>query len=377
MFKFKDLKNDYENFSVPFVFIMVSGKDIDKDKKGFAVSNIRVETTSGFESNIAEFTIYNCYDRLKHQYLFNDVKKYITIGSPVSIAMGYGTQAREVFRGFISQVNFVFRTMEVPGIEVHCMDLKGIMMANCYAKQIKAGCYSEAVTKILEQGFYQKLKGQDNVFDDISVADTPDKQQGNKGTTDQTIEMVCESDYEFIVKAAKKFNYEFFQAGGKVLFRKAKSDTQTNIVLSPETGLLAFEIGYDVTGIVGKVEVRNTDPGKGKNVTATQKSKGKLSKGNKAKQLISNQTRVYIDPSAASKKDADYRAQYLMEDMSYRFGTLELDMIGLPEIVPGKFIEMDGLGTAASNKFYVQSVVHEMMANSFYRTHVSGRAATL
>ncbi|MDY4068406.1 MAG: hypothetical protein SOY45_00755, partial [Lachnospiraceae bacterium] len=46
---------------------------------------------------------------------------------------------------------------------------------------------------------------------------------GIPGTaTDKTIEMVCESDYEFVVKAAKKFNYEFFTNAGTVYFRPAK-----------------------------------------------------------------------------------------------------------------------------------------------------------
>ena len=46
---------------------------------------------------------------------------------------------------------------------------------------------------------------------------------GVPGTaTDKTVEMVAESDYEFVVKAAKKYNYEFFVSGGNVYFRKAK-----------------------------------------------------------------------------------------------------------------------------------------------------------
>ena len=380
MLDYEQIKGDYESFEKPVVMVQVGGKDIDADKNGFAISNIHVENTSGFEASVADFTVYNTFDPVGKVFKFDKVKKYVLIGSPVIISMGYGKKVREVFRGFISAVNFVYRRDEIPGIEVHAMDVKGIMMANCYVKQLKAASYSEAVNEILKQSFYQKLKGSDNVFEKIDVADTPDKKEGGGGqqeATDQTIEMVAESDYEFVVRAAKRFNYEFFQSSDTIIFRKAKSDTESLIELSPETGLISFEIGYDVTGLVGSVEVRNTDPGKAKLVKSAQKLKNKMSTGNKAKQLVTKQTKVYIDPTAASVKDAELRAQYLLEDMSYRFGTLEADILGLPEMIPGKFIEVKGLGNPVSNKFYVSSVTHFMEAESFYYTHISGKASTL
>ncbi|MCR5093433.1 MAG: hypothetical protein K6B72_05620 [Lachnospiraceae bacterium] len=379
MFEYEKLKEDYEGFQSPRVQVLVAGKNVATDKKQqFSISNIQIDLTCGFEASVAEFVIYNSYNELKREYMFKELKPYITIGSAVSISIGYGPNVREVFRGFISEVNFVFRRGEAPGVEVHAMDFKGIMMANNYAKQIKAECYSEAVKEILEQAFYQKLKGDTGVFNNITIADTPDKpkQGGKKETTDKTIEMVCESDYEFVVKAAKKYNYEFFQAGDTIHFRQAKCDTQTLMNVGPETGLMAFEIGYNMTGLAGKIEVRNTDPGKGQIVKYAIKNKGKLSQGSIAKQLVDKQTRVYIDPTASSQIEAENRARYLLEDMSYRLGTLEADFIGLPELTPGKFIEVTGFGTPVKNKFYIYSVHHSMEANKLFETHVTGKAST-
>ncbi|MBR5420221.1 MAG: phage late control D family protein [Lachnospiraceae bacterium] len=379
MFTYSELQDTYGNFVGPLVEIRVGGKDISKDKGEFSVSDIVVELTSGFEASVAEFKIFNTYDQYKHEFRFEDVKKYITLGSAVEILMGYESSIRPVFRGFISQVNFVYRLEEIPAVEVHCMDIKGIMMANSYAKQITAACYSEAVKQLLEQSFYQKLKGDNGVFNNVSIVDTPDKQEGgrNNEPTDQSIEMINESDYEFVVRAAKRFNFEFFQSCDTVIFCKAKSDTQDLIELGPETGMMAFEIGYDITGLTGQVEVRNVDPGKGKVFSSKKKLQSKMSEGSKAKQLVNNQKKIVIDPTAATQKDAEYRVDYLLEEMSYRFGTLEADLIGIPELMAGKFVQIKGLGKGASNRFYISSVRHSMMGDSFYQTHITGRAASL
>ena len=54
--------------------------------------------------------------------------------------------------------------------------------------------------------------------------------------------MVAESDYEFVVKAAKKHNFEFFTECGQVYFRKAKSDTSILMEIGPATGMHSFDV---------------------------------------------------------------------------------------------------------------------------------------
>lgn len=379
-FDYQTLKKKYDDFSHPIVHVQVNGKDFSKNKAGLQISDVEVEMTSGFEAAIATFWIYNCYNRVTCEFTFDDLKKYIYMGSCVVISMGYGTHVREIFRGFISRVNFVFREGEIPGVEITSMDVKGIMMAGNYAKQLKATSFSDAVKEILSKTAYVKLQSNE-VITNLDITDTPDKNAaqdtgGEEKASEKTIEMVCESDYEFVVKAAKKFNYEFFSIGGTVYFRKAKNNKELLFEAAPGNGLRGYEIGYDFTGIVEQVEVRGMDVGKSKMISATKKMSNKLSQGSKAKPLIKNSQKVYIDPTITSKEEADYRAGYLAEDISYRLGTLEAEFIGLPELTPGRFLKMKGLGTAASNTFYLVTVRH-IMDDRGYITKVIGKAASM
>ena len=275
---------------------------------------------------------------------------------------------------------------------ITAMDVKGIMMANNSSKRLKANYYSDAVKEIFEEKPYQDLQNRE-IITDLAISATPDKPGGDGAaggmpgggmpggaggeTADNRIEMVAESDYEFVVKVAKKFNYEFFTIGGNVAFRKAKSNTQELIEIIPSLVVKSFDVGYDITGVVGQVKVRSIDIGKGNKVEVTQKNNAKFSLGNKAKSLISNQSYVYTDSSVETQDDATQRASYIMEDMSYRFGTLNMTLSGMPEFVPGRFIRLKDFGAGISNKFYITDVIHEMGETDGFTTTIIGRAATL
>lgn len=406
-FKFDDLANTYDRFQHPRAVIEVNGKNLADERKGFPVSDIVVDLTSGFEASTAEFSIYDVFDKNSGSFLFEKVKKYILLGSGVEVFLGYGGSVRSVFVGAITRVNFLFEEEHPPCIRVTAMDVKGIMMSGSYARQLKAMYYSDAVREILEKTAYEKLKSR-QIIRDVVVTDTPDKQRSTTGgqglpgmsgsgggfspsagglaggvsgdgaaDTDRSIEMVAESDYEFVVKAAKKNNYEFYTECGVVYFRKAKSDTKTLISIGPGRGLRSLDIAYDITGLVEKVIARGTDAGKAKVITAKQKRSGKLSKGNKANALLKGSQKVFLDPSITSKEEAEERARSLTEEMSYRLGSLSCDTVGLPELHPGHFISMQGLGTAADNLFYLNRVRHVLDEEGTFVSELSGSASSI
>lgn len=376
---YSSLRSKYNEFDLPTVEIKVNGKTFGESKRSFGISDVDVELTAGFEASTASFSIYNAYDYDDAQFNFDAIKNYVLIGSLVEIYMGYTTTLQEVFRGVITRVHFLIENGESPCVQVTAMDVKAVMMSNRYHRALSAKSYSEAVKEVLGQGVYETLKN-DNIIVSLEISDTPDQSPLGAGAvgneeTDKMIEMVGESDYEFVVRTAKKFNYEFFVLGGRVYFRSAKCDNTSQLTVTSDVQIKRLSVEYDMTGLTESVEVRGLDVGKAKLLSKTKKNSNKLSQGSKAKSLISGSKFVYIDPSAYSAEDASYRADYLMEDMMYRYGTLELEMIGIPDILPGKFINIKNVGKVISNEFYVQSVRHYMNRDGEFTTKVVGKAA--
>ncbi len=383
VYKYEDLREQYNNFAHPQLQVFINEKDFSKNKKNLKISDVTVENTAGYEASVASFWIYNSYLQSESQFDFPAVKGYITIGLPVTIRMGYDTSIMEVFSGFISQVNFSYESGDIPGVKVTCMDVKGIMMATRYEKQLTATTYSESVHEIFESDLYQQMES-NGLIKKVEITDTPDKKTkdaslggSNEGASAKSMEMVAESDYEYVVKVAKRFNYEFFTSNGVVLFRPAKNNKEVLINIGPSTGLKAFDVEYDITGLVERVEVRTTDVGKGKVIAVSDKVNNKISYGNKAKALLKGTRKVYVDPTAADQEDCKNRLSYLLEDISYRFGTLTAELMGLPHFIPGRFIILDGLGKGADNTFYLTKVTHIMDSDNGYYTRIEGKAAKL
>lgn len=367
MLDYKKLKEEYNEFKSAAADIVVEGKSLGKLKSDIIAGEIQIELTSGFESSEAVVRLYNCRDEQTGEYRISELKPYIAIGSKISVSLGYIKKVKEVFRGFIAQVQFLNTQEDGFCVEIRAMDVKGIMMANSYVYRMKSGCYSDAVKEILDKPVYKSLKDRD-IIGKLKIEDTPDK---NKQAQ---LEMFKESDYDFIVRAAKKWGYEFFTEPETLYFRKGKKDRDNLIEFYAQDEFLEWQISYDIRGLTETVEVRSFDYATGNLVKAEEKFTNKISLGNKAKGLISKTKKVYVDGSIESGEQAGERAKSLKDAMSYKFGSLEAECVGIPDLKPGKYIKIKGLGSPADNRFYIIGVSHTLNGPKEYRTKITAVA---
>jgi hypothetical protein len=377
--KYSELFDKYNGFENAQAYVELNGKQIGGGKTEMFVGELSVELTAGFEASVANFRIYNTYDMKKAKYKFSDIERQAVLGVAMRVYLGYLGRLELVFVGFVAGVNFGYDGAEPPFIEITGMDVKGVMMASCYANSLSAKYYSDAVKEILQRAAYDKMRNAKNkIITDVKVTDTPDKQQsgGDNAASAQTIEMVSESDYEFIVKAAKKFNFDFFTNKGELIFRKAKSDSEPVTKLSIGQGILNYNLQYSLTGMVDIIEARSMDVAQGKVIKSSMRYGGTLSTSSRARALIRGSRRVFIDPTIHSQEQADARAASLMEEVSYRLGSLECECYGIPELLPGFFVNIE-LGSPADNRFYLTNVTHSFMEDGIYRTKLVGRINTI
>lgn len=373
---YDNLKKKYKEFTNPHAAIKIGGKDLVDKNPELALSDIMVDLTCGYEASVASFCVYNIFDRNGSGFMTDKYSKFLALGLPIEIAMGYGAEMSTVFIGVITRINFVYDDPMLPYLKVTAMDAKGLMMANNYSRQLMATSIDSAVKEILDSPTYTTMSSKGIIKSTSSIEKTPDNTSGDKDDK-PTIEMVAESDYEFIVKLAKKINFEFFVAAGNIVFRKAKVDTETLMTLAPANILRSFDIEYDITGQVCEIEVRATDTEKAAMIKSTQKISNQWSYGQAAGKLIKGNKKIYLDASVHTQAEADLRRDSLTEEVSYRYGTLSCDTLGIPEIVPGKFIEVAGLGKGASNTFYLQNVRHCMTRKGEYKCSIEAKAKEL
>lgn len=373
---YTSLQKKYDFFKNPRVKILLGDQDICKERESVVLDDLHIELTSEYEASVATFRLYGVYDQQSKAFSYDKLKNTVVMGNSVSIYLGYLNVLELVFVGFICAVSFHFSNESASAyIEVTCMDVKGVMMGGAYAAQLKATTYSAAVKEVLDRTAGGKLQQMGGITQPPQVSATPDAAPGALKSPDKTVEMVNESDYEFVVRAAKRYNFEFFIDRGKALFRPAKSDSSVLMTLDVTQGVLNFDVEYSLTGIVGEIEARAINPAKAQLIRANEKFSNTISTGGKAKNLVGKGVKVYLDASITSEQDARARVESLMEQMSYRLGSLEALCIGIPDLIPGRFIETVGMGAPADNRFYLTHVIHDFSGQDGFQTQIRGCAA--
>lgn len=379
----------YRGFAAPEAAVEISGEPIGRGKKdaaGLMTDQIEVELTAGFEASSARFRIYQVFDAEKAVFRDKAFGGLAALGAPLSVKLGYLGCTVEVFSGFIAGISYLYEEGGAPCVEITGMDAKGAMMAGRSAVQLKGRHYSDCVKEILQKPNYAAL------FRRCEIDGTPDGGASARWQTGlalpdlsgaaggaaqkdgKTIEMVNESDYEFVVKAAKKFGYEFFSCADTLYFRRPKSIPDALMRLKFGQGLLSCELGASLTGLAAQVEARGADVGKGALISAKSKVRYKVPAP--AGSILSQSRRVIADPTIRSREDAAQRAEAVAEQMLYRYGSFQAECIGIPELVPGRFLELAALNDSITT-CYLTEVRHLFSADGGFRTKITAKAAAL
>ena len=69
---------------------------------------------------------------------------------------------------------------------------------------------------------------------------------------------------------------------------------------------------------------------------------------------------------------------FIMEDVTFcqQFGELECECVGIPELAPGRFVEVEELSSQADRKYYITYVRH-VLDEDGYRTYLKAGVNSL
>lgn len=339
-YTFAQLQQKYANFLAPAAKVKIDGTDI-ASAWGLAVDDLNI-TVSLEEAGSCNFTVVNAYDLQKRQFK-DDCKNNLIPGAVIEVSLGYGSDLTLVFKGYISEVSVAFG--EMPTYSCTAMDVRRLMMdgGDTYLiHQVKS--YSAAFWEVMER--YAKLTPQKE------VDDTPDQ-------FEQLAQM--NNDYQFVTMVlCKNGDREFFVIGGKAYFRKPQKVAVPIVTLEWGRDLLSFSrnsmyqdfevqvVGYDDENkevIQGEAREKNDE---------------------KQSQVISEvQATLKADPSIKDLQAANEAAKKEAEERKKRAQSGSAVCIGLPEIVPGRFIKLEKLDSMLDKKYYVNKVQHAFGSDGF------------
>jgi phage protein D len=185
-----------------------------------------------------------------------------------------------------------------------------------------------------------------------------------------------EDDFQFTTRYAQYIGYEFFIVQGKVYFRKAPASYSSIMTISPDQGLLSAKQSLRGVALHKKALVVGINPADDKMVSGEAVISGKFGSGSTATRMMGASEKIHFDHHVISAQQAQARAKTLLQAAKGSFGRLECKCVGIPELVPGRSVTIDGISPDADKEYYILNVRHTVDERGFF-TNLEARMDTL
>ncbi len=344
------LSGKYDHFCVPLVKIKRNGKDLVSTMK-LTVSEITV-TLSLDAANMAVFKVGGIYDEEKHSF-DSKVKNAFSLGSIMEVELGYVSSSKNIFKGYVAMVGAEFST--APFLDVTLMDVRRLMMVSGNRYMLhEVVNYSDAFHDVMKK--YSRLCS-------LEIDATDDKLE--------TPLSQVQNDYLFVTRELiqkGKVDREFFSLGGKVYFREPGKVKQPVMALRFGRELLALKVDEEYQDL--KMEVIGYDA----KAQKTVRGSAVVAKNSSQKTIIAaTQVFALADPSADTQEKANTRAEKMAKEKRWKVCSGHGVTVGLPELVPGRFVRVEALEDDYGNHdFYMRSVSHTIRNGSFQTEFMIG-----
>lgn len=369
-YKMDDLKKKYDNFFAPAFEINVNGQDLI-EKLHLSIKDLNVDQSVNIEENgVASFTVVGFYEQKDTRQINKSLLTKILLPmQPVTIKTGYSLKRKEVFQGVIYERTVTVNTEDMVSCRVTCVDAKGLMRQNKRVEShMNADSKSALVTKLLQP--YAKF------FNKKTVESTPKFEKA------RTIHQFGLSDYDFITKLAQEEGMEFFVVDGELYFGPPLQSTEPILEISLEDNILEVGQTFSLTGIFTKMGIYGYNQDNNENKTAQAASVSlKVGEGKIAADYI-KEAGLEVDYAQAlqmntqSEVDIAELSKTVLWQNSMLFVKLNLEIIGIPELIPGRILRLKNIAVGVNNDYYIAKVSHQINTNG-YTTFLEGVSNTL
>lgn len=340
VYTYDELAAAYDNFLVPTVAVYTgsSGKDIIKAQE-IAIDNVQV-TLSAEESAGLSLDIVNAFDLASHS-VKQEVKDSFKVGTVIKVALGYGSNLTTVFKGYVTEYRTSYQGM--PVVSVTAVDLRKLLMKN---RREEYKHNEDTCSNI----FRKILCNYNSLYDTLHIDAVEAKEELRQNGT----------DYDFIRKElCRRANREFFVVGGDVYFKEPDKEETAFLKLQWGTNLISFQKGKSYCN--EQVKVYSSQEDKTGNMVSSE-----IKTEEDTPSLTAEPQIEEWEPGEGM--DLDTLNNWLdreIADKKKKSETAGGSLIGLPEIVPGRYIEIKGVDATDEGTYYIRDVSHSFGSDGF------------
>lgn len=338
----KALRSKYEDFASPAFVIKIGGRTLDSTV--CPIQELEVELCADGSAGGCRFSIDAEYDYEKTRWV-GDLAKDIKVGAELEIQGGYVKQ-ESIFYGYVDEYTVEYGGSEPPRISVAGVDGFGFLM-NCQepvygGQKNPRQIVEEILGKAKSAGFAKSVK-----VGTVEAAETPPiKEQLD--------------DFTYLKLLAERYCMSLLCVNGELIFDNVIGRTGPMLTLSAATDLLSFRKRMSLKGQVGRVTVWGRDVNQ-KFIKGTADKVSIGGSGKAAAQIapkIANAARREYSEYVRTEQECKKLAQARLDSLALELVSGEGSCFGIPELIPGRYIKIQGLDGDAQGSFFMSKVRH-------------------
>ena len=350
-YNFKSLEDKYDGFRAPAFEVSVGGTKLDSSK--FHFSSITVDIDAGTGAGGCSFTVEAQYDYEGSKWN-NSLLDTIQVGQKIEIKAGYVSK-KSVFFGFVDDFTINYSAESAPSLSVNGIDAKGYLMNASDRKYMQEKSTATVVKEILNdcvsKGYAKKV---------------------TVGTIkDFDVELIQEEmdDYHFLCFLAKVYNMVFTVIDGEIVFDQLMQKTSKLLELNMGVSLLQFSKTVSLRNQVGKVVVYGIDPKTLKPISGEATDSSVSGAGSEAGDIAKGFNGIVqkeINFFVQTPEECKELAQAIFDQRAYSFVSGKGRCVGIPELIPGRYITLKGFDKSAADNYFISKVTHEFSDDGYY-----------
>ena len=343
-YSYNELAKTYDNFTAPGFEITLDGKELAQGK--YIIPGVEVEISATGTAGGCSFKIEGQYD-FKNSKWVNDAEKLLKPGAKLSVKAGY-QERKELFFGYVDEYSLDFNSDGTPFITVNGLDGLGYLMNMCqpiYAGEKKPKEIVETILKKSQSaGYAKKLQvGSLDGFETPIIKEQVD-------------------DWKFLCMMAERYGASLFAVNGELIFDDVLTKTSPIMTLTVGKSIRNFSRRVSLAHQVGKVEVLGRDVNQ-KAIKGVASSVTTGGEGKTAAEWVSGLQESVLrvrSEYARTQKECELMAQNRLNSLSMGFVSGGGECIGIPELIPGRYLKVDGGDELTNGTYFLSKVIHRV-----------------
>ena len=349
-YTFQALSSKYEDFRGPAFTIKVDGTKLNSAE--MPIASLEVELSADGSAGGCHFSVESLYDFSQSKWI-NNLAKTIQVGAKLEVLGGYVKQEL-IFYGYVDEYSMEYSGSAPPRLAVTGMDGFGYLMS-CQepiygGKKTPQKVVEEILTKAVSAGYAKsKTVGTLSGFDVPVIKERLD-------------------DYKYLRLMSERYCMSLFSVAGELIFDNVVANSSPLISLTVGMGLLDFQRRLSLQGQVGEVEIWGRDEkqnfikGVAKSVSIGGSGKSAVQLAPKFKQTALREYNEYV----RTEKQCVELAQARLDSRALEFVSGSGTCVGIPELIPGRYITIKGLDDDTEGSYFITRVRHRFTGEGYY-----------